>query len=953
MSIKLFKTIFFFIFCAGGITLLAQENRGLAEKIAVDTNFLTGRLENGLSYYIRKATNPAKSAEFFIVHNVGSLQEEDSQRGLAHFLEHMAFNGTKNFPDKNMLNSLAAIGVKFGANVNAYTSMDRTVYNISAVPMLRSSIIDSVLLMLHDWSSYISCEPEEIEAERGVVTEEWRRGDEPRTRMILGINELEQSGSRFAERRVIGLPEIIASFSRETLIDYYHKWYRPDLQAVIIVGDIDPKDIEQRIKRIFSSIPAAKEDAAKRIVYPMPANGKPIIGRYSDPELKAISARFVARFPLPDSTEKQTLQSVKEKLIIDLITDMIGTRCAAHASGKEPLFKNVVPTNADTYYAWRNFRLTALPHGNNLEKAMTGILKEYERMLRYGFSESELSDAKISRKMKIGKDERKHLKAKNSDYVNMAVEAYTRNAPLYDIPAYYKTMYKVLGGITTKDIKDFMIKNLGYKNMVLIFSGSNREDFCSDERMYAIIDSLQRAPMERYNHISKNELAFNHKLDPVPINSNSIKEFNLISCSGKHICGSQIEMPGEVKIIHISNPLLDSNETRMYAIRKGGYSAEPDSTLHIARMVGMGLMNYTPNSIKRNDLIRYMSNNSLYLQKEITATHDIIEGNFTAESAEKFFKALYLTANNSGFASGAFEEYKNRLRKEFSRKGGTKIFADSCRSLRYNDNGMLKYPVHEQIEQFTEQQAAAIYNKHFSNISGMTFIFESNGLSLEELKPYLEKYIATMNISNNSVYNGTDRALYWKKGKKELKYYDSSTNGSKANVKAEIFSTFKFNNRNIIAAKYLTYLLREYYTRTIREERGGSYTIGVEEEFFSKPLEYIKYTISFDTNAKIAEELSECVWDAIEEYADNGPSEESIHNIKLYYTKFAKERKELEKSVIKDIAASITGEKVANPFDENIIMDITAKDVQKLAKDILKQKNFSTFIYMPEQQSGK
>lgn len=210
-----------------------------------------------------------------------------------------------------------------------------------------------------------------------------------------------------------------------------------------------------------------------------------------------------------------------------------------------------------------------------------------------------------------------------------------------------------------------------------------------------------------------------------------------------------------------------------------------------------------------------------------------------------------------------------------------------------------------------------------------------------------------MNISNNSVYNGTDRALYWKKGKKELKYYDSSTNGSKANVKAEIFSTFKFNNRNIIAAKYLTYLLREYYTRTIREEKGGSYTIGVEEEFFSKPLEYIKYTISFDTNAKIAEELSECVWDAIEEYADNGPSEESIHNIKLYYTKFAKERKELEKSVIKDIAASITGEKVANPFDENIIMDITAKDVQKLAKDILKQKNFSTFIYMPEQQSGK
>lgn len=948
MNIRFFRTILLFVLCAGGITLPAQETE-TAEKIAVDTDFLIGKLDNGLTYYIRKATNPAKSAEFYIVHNVGSLQEEESQRGLAHFLEHMAFNGTKNFPDKNMLNSLAAIGVKFGANVNAYTSMDRTVYNISAVPMLRSSITDSVLLMLHDWSSYISCEPEEIEAERGVVTEEWRRGDEPRTRMIQGINELEYTGSRFAERRVIGLPQIIASFSRETLIDYYHKWYRPDLQAVIVVGDIDPTDIEQRIKRIFYSIPAPKESAAKREVYPMPANGKPIIGRYSDPELKAISVRFAVRFPLPDSAAKQTVQSIKEKLIVDLITDMIGVRCAVSASGKDAGFKNVIPTNADTYYAWRNFKLTAIPQGNNLEKAMTGILKEYEKMLRYGFSESELTDAKISKKIKIGKDEKRYLKAKNSDYVNMAVEAYTRNASLYDIPAYYKTMYKVLDRITTKDIEEFMSKNFGYKNMVLTFSGSNEKHFSSDERMYAIMDSLQKAPMERYNHISKNELAFNYKLGPVSIDSKNIKEFGMISQSGKQICGTQIEMPGNIKIIHVSNPLLDNKETKMYAVRKGGYSAEPDSTLHIARMTGMCLASYTPNSIDRNDFNRYMSNNSLHLQKKITATHDIIEGYFATESADKFFKTLYLTANNSGFAKGAFNEYKNRLVKEYSKKSGSKIFADSCTILRYNDNGMLKRLTLEQIEQFTEQQATTTYNRHFSDISGMTFIFESNGLSLEDIKPYFEKYIANMNTSNNSINIGTDRTLHWKKGEKELKYYDSQVAGSKASVNAQIFSTFKFNNRNIITARYLTYLLREYYTRTIREERGGSYTISVEEELFSKPFEYITYTISFDTNAQLVEELAECVWDAFKEFADNGPSEESIHNIKLYYAKFAKERKELNKSVIKEIVASVTGEKTANPFDENIIEEITAKDVQKFAKSILKQKNFSTFIYLPRQ----
>ena len=200
---------------------IAQNN--ITSRLPADSAFRTGKLENGLTYYIRKAANPAGRAEFFIVHNVGSLQEEDNQRGLAHFLEHMAFNGTKNFPGKKLLNYFGSIGVKFGANINAYTSMERTVYNISAVPVQREVVLDSALLALHDWSHYISCEPAEIEAERGVVREEWRRGDDARTRMNKGIMKFQQTGSRFAERDVIGLPEIINTFSRQTLIDYYHK----------------------------------------------------------------------------------------------------------------------------------------------------------------------------------------------------------------------------------------------------------------------------------------------------------------------------------------------------------------------------------------------------------------------------------------------------------------------------------------------------------------------------------------------------------------------------------------------------------------------------------------------------------------------------------------------------------------------------------------------------------
>lgn len=200
----------------------------------LDGEVRVGRLDNGMTYYIRHYDNPRQRADFFIAHDVGALQEEDDQNGLAHFLEHMAFNGTKHFPGKGILNYLAANGVRFGYNVNAYTSRDRTVYNVSNVPLVREGLVDSLLLILHDWSYYIACEPGEIESERGVIREEWRRGNDARSRMARKSAEVEYDGSKYARRDVIGDMEIVNSFGRQTLIDFYHKWYRPDLQAVIV-----------------------------------------------------------------------------------------------------------------------------------------------------------------------------------------------------------------------------------------------------------------------------------------------------------------------------------------------------------------------------------------------------------------------------------------------------------------------------------------------------------------------------------------------------------------------------------------------------------------------------------------------------------------------------------------------------------------------------------------------
>ena len=244
---KLRSVTTFILLTVFGLITYAQQMATLP----IDPKVKYGKLENGLTYYIRHNAFPKNRAEFYIAQNVGSILENDSQRGLAHFLEHMAFNGSKNFPGKSMLNYLESNGVKFGTDVNAYTSFDETVYNISNVPVNREGIVDSCLLILHDWSNAIALEDKEIDEERGVIREEWRTRTNANMRILEKLIPQVFAGSQYANRMPIGTMDIVMNFPYQTLKDYYHKWYRPDLQGIIIVGDIDADKTEKKLNREF------------------------------------------------------------------------------------------------------------------------------------------------------------------------------------------------------------------------------------------------------------------------------------------------------------------------------------------------------------------------------------------------------------------------------------------------------------------------------------------------------------------------------------------------------------------------------------------------------------------------------------------------------------------------------------------------------------------------------
>jgi len=389
MKKSLFRLIPFCLMLVLALHAGAQQ----VQPLPVDPKVRYGKLDNGLTYYIRANKEPKQRADFYIAQNVGAILENDDQNGLAHFLEHMAFNGTKNFPGKGIINYLQKIGVKFGADVNAHTSLDETVYNLSDVPTVRDGIIDSSLLVLHDWSSFISLEDSEIDAERGVIREEWRQGAGADRRMWKESNKLKYPGSKYAIRDVIGDTAIINNFDHKTIREFYKKWYRPDLQAILIVGDVDVDKVEAKIKSLFNDIPK-KENEAERTIFPIADNQKPIVSVVKDREARVTRIELEYKHKkLPDDI-KLSMNGYVFSTINALISTMMGNRFQEITQQADAPFVGAYAYYGELVKSTDAFVLLAVPKEGQELQGLNAILLEGEKIKRFGFTNSELERAK-------------------------------------------------------------------------------------------------------------------------------------------------------------------------------------------------------------------------------------------------------------------------------------------------------------------------------------------------------------------------------------------------------------------------------------------------------------------------------------------------------------------------------------------------------------------------------
>ena len=431
-------------------------------------SFRKGVLENGMTYYIRHNGKPEGQAEFWIVHNVGAVQEEDSQQGLAHFLEHMAFNGTANFPGKRMMEWLEGIGVKFGYDLNAFTTREYTCYRVSNVPLVRETVVDSCLLILHDWSHCITLDGGEIDKERGVIIEELRQGEGPARRMWCGAAPLLYGDTRYATRNLIGHIDGLSTFPHDELRDFYGRWYRPDLQAVIVVGDFDVDEMEAKVRAVMSDIPAKENPEPKRRIT-LPDNAQPVVGLFTDPEATMTSFSLYYKRPLRPFESRNTRQGNLNTLCDGMMMYAMNLRLAELAMRPGASFVSAyVAGDPVASFVSDVMRLTVNVKEGELLQAVTELYTEMERVSRYGFTEAEFGVVKADYERMVQRIFDSRDDRFNQNFTAVYRDNFLYNRPAMDARTEYETDMVAVAALSFEEFNDYVKRQFSDENQVLV-----------------------------------------------------------------------------------------------------------------------------------------------------------------------------------------------------------------------------------------------------------------------------------------------------------------------------------------------------------------------------------------------------------------------------------------------------------------------------------------------------
>lgn len=854
-------------------TLCAVAQQPQMQPLPLNPAVKHGTLPNGLQYFILHNEEPKERANFYIAQKVGSTLENSDQLGLAHFLEHMAFNGTSHYPGKDLLNYLQAKGIRFGADINAYTGFDETVYNINNVPTTDKALMDSVLLALHDWSCEILLEEDEINAERGVIEEEWRSGNDANSRLLEYTLPKIYKEYQY-QQTPIGKMEVVRNFPPETLRAYYKKWYRPDQQGIVIVGDFDAVEMEKKVIEMFSPIPMP-ENAAERVYPTVSDNKEPIYVFFNDPEIQfpRVSLSFKSD-KIPFEMRNTLAGFVQSQLLESILSQLINNRLEEYRQKPECKYAYAGVYFGDFWVSKTKaaFDITVVGK-NELKDAFADAMAIIARACKTGFTDSELQRVRDNMISNYEKMYNERNKTKNEPLAKELIRHFIDNEAAPGIETEFELAKQLIPNIPVQAVNQVASMILTPENQVMIVSLPKKDDFAvlTENDMIPVLQNAINAEYEAYVDEVITDPLIEKLPKPGKIKSQTAGKFET----------TELLLSNGVKVI-VKPTDFKADEVIVTAFKDGGKRSYPESQAANVLLMEDAFSSSKLGNFDNTKLRKYLAGKNASLSYALGNTVNSFDGKSSVKDLPTLMELIYASFTSVNPDPETYNAQMDQARTLLKNRDAdpNQVFSKHIASARYGNNPMFQEIDVNTIDAANYLEMLDMIKQSTANAADYTFIFVGN-IDIEKLKPLLEQYIASLPSS--------------KKGKnKAVKDLTSITNVTGQVVdhfkqpmhspKSQVFTLFSGTNvpysiENSVKISMIGQILRSIYTETLREEMGGTYSPYAGSTLNPHTGEWM-IVYNYETNADMLGKMEERANAEFIKLLNDGASEKDFNKVK-------------------------------------------------------------------------
>lgn len=908
--------------------------------VPVDKEVRIGKLDNGLTYYIRHNEYPKNQVDFYIAQKVGSILEEDNQRGLAHFLEHMCFNGTRNFPGSSMIKWLESVGVKFGYNLNAYTSVDETVYRISSVPTERIGVQDSCLMILSDWADGLLLEGKEIDEERSVIHEEWRSQLPPNMRIMEKLLPEIYPDSRYGHRLPIGTMEVVDNFPHQALRDYYETWYRPDLQGIVVVGDIDVDRIEGKIKEMFSKI-EKPVNPAERVYFPVADNEKPIVAFGSDKEQDKYVSQIMFKYDaLPDSL-KGTMADVTTAYLLDMAQMMLQIRLNEQGQKADAPFAAASAFYGEFIMAKTKqaFQFAMLPKGNSFDEGLKAVYREALRAKRGGFTTTEYARCRTEYLSQLEKAYNNRNQQENKTLAESYVRNFIDKKPIPGIETEYQMMSMIVNQIPVEAVNQVFSQIVSDKNLVVLGMMPAREgESCpKDEDILALLSQVEAENIAPYVDNVKDEPL----VSELPAAGKVVKE-NVLSDFG----AKEWILSNGAKVI-LKKTDFKADEINMMAVAKGGTSVYGNDKAADLMFMPAVLEQHGLGSFTNSELTKLMAGKQVSLKVSLDDYVRRLSGNTTPKDLKTYMEMIYMTFTGLTVTPDEFTAMQNLYKGLIQNQAQNPnfVFQKKVQEYLYSSPNKQVFGVSD-IEKANREDILSIIHEQLANAAEFTFVFSGN-FDEAELKALVEQYIATLpSVKGKKQELKHSPAVEIKSGNEE-KEFSLKMEVPQGSAAVIISGKMPYSFKNRLMASMSAQIISARLLSEVREKEGAVYSIYTQGSQDRLSEVSVVYQTIFQVKPEKKDRALEIIRSEFENLAKETPVEE-LDKVKEFMVK------------------QITGDEQTNSYwcsmmagnellpsevcvkAEQVIQSITPKEISGYVNEVMKQNNYRVLVMMPE-----